>query len=94
MEALNKILDRIIDFFSILDISFLISGIATFTIVCYGAWLYDMFVWLGDGLEHLIYYIVLAYICGLVSFAFGKLFSAYRKNKVQACGQTAFMSER
>ena len=92
MESLNKILDRIIDFFSILDISFLISGIATFTILCYGAWLYDMFVWLGDGLACIIYYIVLAYICGLVSFAFGKLFSAYRKNKVQYCGQTAFMS--
>lgn len=81
MDALNKILDRIIDFFSILDISFLISGIATFTILCYGAWLYDLFVWLGDGLTCIIYYIVLAYICGLVSFSFGKWVGVRRKNR-------------
>lgn len=97
MEALNKILDRIIDFFSILDFSFLISGIATFTILCYGAWLYDLFVWLGDGICCTIYYIVIAYICGLVSFAFGKWVGARRKNKTHkknesmAGKQTEFM---
>lgn len=83
MESLNKILDKIVDFFSIFDISFLISGIATFTILCYAAWLFDLFVWFGNGINYIIYYIVLAYICGLISFAFGKFFRMYclKKNK-------------
>lgn len=91
MEALNKILDRIIDFFSIFDISFLISGIATFSILCYGAWLYDLFVWLGDGIDCIIYYIVLAYICGLLSFAFGKCVRTRRLKSNSIYGQSEFM---
>ncbi len=71
-DTISKILDRIVDFFSIFDISFLISGIATMTILCYGAWLYDLFTWLGDGFAHILYYVILSYICGLASFAFGK----------------------
>ena len=71
-DTIYKILDRIVDFFSIFDVSFLISGIATMTIICYGAWLYDLFTWLGDGFTHILYYAILSYICGLASFAFGK----------------------
>lgn len=91
MEALNKILDRIIDFFSIFDISFLISGIATFSILCYGAWLYDLFIWLGDGIGCIIYYVVLAYICGLLSFAFGKYVRTRRLKSNGIYGQSEFM---
>lgn len=71
-DTISKILDRIVDFFSIFDISFLISGIATMTILCYGAWLYGLFTWLGDSFAHILYYAILSYICGLASFAFGK----------------------
>lgn len=71
-DTIHKILDRIVDFFSIFDISFLISGIATMTLLCYGAWLFGLFTWLGDGFAHILYYVILSYICGLASFAFGK----------------------
>lgn len=92
MEALNKILDKVVDFFSIFDISFLISGIATFTMLCYAAWQYDLFVWLGNGIDCIVYYIILAYICGLVSFAFGKSFRTYGlRIKRDKQGQTQFI---
>lgn len=71
-DTISKILDRIVDFFSIFDISFLISGIATMTLLYYGAWLYGLFTWLGDSFAHILYYAILSYICGLASFAFGK----------------------
>lgn len=69
----QKIIDRISDIFSIFDFSYLVAGTATYLIICYGLWQYHLLQWSGNHIINGLISLILSYLCGLLSFAAGKL---------------------
>ncbi len=82
IPSVQKIVDRISEVFSIFDFSYFISGTTTYLIVCYGLWQYDLLQWPGTKLISIPISFLFAYLCGLITFAIGKLL---RKCYVRYC---------
>jgi hypothetical protein len=93
MKIIEKILERFLGFFTIFDVSYMISGIATLSIVLWGLFKCQGLLWNDVGFVHVVYFLVLAYLCGLVSFAFGKGIRSWfmKKNTLWCKKQTSFM---
>lgn len=70
--SIQKIVDRIYDIFSIFDFSYLVAGIATYLIVCYGLWRYELLKWSDNDFLNGTLSVLLSYLCGLISFTIGK----------------------
>lgn len=70
--GVQKVIDRISDIFTIFDFSYLVAGITTFLIICYGLWHCDMLQLPDNFFIKGTLFIVISYLCGLISFAIGK----------------------
>lgn len=92
MRIVEKILERFLSFFTIFDVSYLISGIATFSIILWGLYYYQYLSCININFLLVIYFIILAYLCGLISFAFGKsIRNILMKSRLRSNGQSSFM---
>ncbi|HZS41223.1 MAG TPA: hypothetical protein VFF06_30550, partial [Polyangia bacterium] len=87
-EALKSIFERIGDFFSLFDLSFLVSGAVCLGAVVVGAHLsgtttlvrfFDPAEWPAT---HTIAVVLICYVLGLVCFALGRIVQAYGKAKL------------
>lgn len=75
--GIQKIIDRISDIFTIFDFSYLVSGITTLLMICYGLWHCDMLQWPDNFLIKGTFFVIMSYLCGLISFAIGKFLRPY-----------------
>ena len=73
MEAnFQKIIDKISEAFSFFDFSFFVSGAATYGISCYFLWQFDELKPFGSTTTNVLISIILIYLCGVISFSYGK----------------------
>lgn len=74
MEAnFQKIIDKISEAFSFFDFSFFVSGAATYGISCYFLWQFDELEPFKSTTINVLISIILIYLCGVISFSYGKL---------------------
>lgn len=72
ISSVTKIIDRIGEIFTVFDFSYIVSGVASFSIICYGLWKNDLLGSLGGTSLNVIAAIIFTYLCGLLSFTIGK----------------------
>lgn len=72
ISSVTKIIDRIGEIFTVFDFSYVVSGVASFSIICYGLWKNDLLGSLGGTSLNVIAAIIFTYLCGLLSFTIGK----------------------
>lgn len=89
--GLQKIVDRIAEFFTIFDFSFFISGITTLAVICYGLWETGLFLPFDNAFYNVAGCIVASYVCGLLSFAAGKWLRRKIIERKQICEMSRFM---
>lgn len=89
--GVQKIVDRIAEFFTIFDFSFFISGITTLAVICYGLWETNLFIPFDNAFYNVIGCIVASYVCGLLSFAGGKWLRRKIIERKEICGMSRFM---
>ena len=89
--GIQKITERIAEFFTIFDFSFFISGMATFAAICYGLWETDLFYPFDNTFSNVAGSVVSSYVCGLVSFAGGKYLRGKWIEKKRIDKKTRFM---
>lgn len=74
MEAnFQKIIDKISEAFSFFDFSFFVSGAATYGISCYFLWQFNELEPFKSTTINVLISIILIYLCGVISFSYGKL---------------------
>ena len=76
ISSVTKIIDKIGEIFTVFDFSYIVSGIASFSIICYGLWQNDLLGSLGSTSLNVIAAIIFTYLCGLLSFTIGKTIRA------------------
>lgn len=89
--GVQKIIDRIAEFFTIFDFSYFISGITTLAVICYGLWETDLFRPFDNAFYNVIGCVVAGYVCGLLSFVVGKYLRKRYIDKQEICGMSRFM---
>lgn len=89
--GIQKITERIAEFFTIFDFSFFISGITTFAAICYGLWETYLFYPFDSVFSNMTGCVVASYVCGLVSFAGGKYLRGKWIEKQEIEEKTRFM---
>lgn len=89
--GIQKITERIAEFFTIFDFSFFISGITTFAAICYGLWETNLFYPFESTFSNVAGCVVASYVCGLVSFAGGKYLRGKWIEKQEIDKKTRFM---
>lgn len=48
ISSVAKIIDKIGEIFTVFDFSYIVSGVATFSVICYGLWQNDLLGSLGS----------------------------------------------
>jgi len=89
--GVQKIVDRIAEFFTIFDFSYFISGITTLAVICYGLWETNLFIPFNNAFYNVIGCIIASYVCGLLSFVVGKYLRKKYIDKQEKCGMSRFM---
>lgn len=72
MPNFQKIIDILSNAFSVLDFSFIISGMCSFLIIVYDLYCHDIFFFVENVTLTVTCGVLLAYVCGLFSWLIGK----------------------
>lgn len=89
--GVQKVVDRIAEFFTIFDFSYFISGITTLAVICYGLCETNLLKSFDSVFYNIIGCIVASYVCGLLSFVIGKYLRKNYIDKQKICGRSRFM---
>ena len=91
ISSVTKIIDKIGEIFTVFDFSYIVSGIASFSIICYGLWQNDLLGSLGSTSLNVIAAIIFTYLCGLLSFTIGKTIRATVISSIKAAAIIMFI---
>lgn len=88
MPNFQKIIDILSNAFSVLDFSFMISGMSSFLIIVYDLYCHDIFFLMENIGLTIVCGVFLAYLCGLFSWIVGKRIRSVFFNKDKSFNKT------